>query len=343
MTEQNLHNSPSIYDVAKKANVSLATVSQVYRNPQRVSINIREKVLKTAQELKYVPKFIRKRTAFGNIGILIDKNRGPFGEFYSNIIMGILEQAKKLKWNVSLETYDSNDHEALPAMITEKKVDGVILLSKHEDIFIEKLSARRVPFCVADYSAQNIHHNYVIPNWRQGAILATQYLVDNGHTLIAMIHSPLEKGRVSLERVEGYNQVLEKNGLPFIEGYIANGEFSYEKAYQECKKILELTPRPTAIFCATDVMALGAYKAIKEKKLNIPGDISVIGFDNISWPYFMENPDPEITTIDANKELIGAEALKTVHRLITKGTAEIMTKVLPVRLIEKKSVKNISK
>lgn len=335
-------SSPSIRDVAKQAGVSLASVSQVFRNPKRAGIEVRNKVLKAAEKLGYVPKFIKKRTEFGNVGLLIDRKRSPFGEFYSHIIMGILEQAKKLKWNISIETYNA-DLETIPPMIATKKVDGVILLSKHEDVFIKKLIDRKVPYCVADYASEKLSHNYVIPDWFKGGYLATEYLIKKGHKKIAMIHSPLEKGRVSLERVAGYNKALDKYNLPFTAGYMQDGEFSYHKAYEVCKKILACSPRPTAIFCATDVMAMGAYKAIKEADLQIPNNISIVGFDNIDLPYFMDPLEPPLTTIDQSKERIGAEALKIVHKIITSEFRkdEPESKILPVNIVEKKSVRSL--
>jgi len=334
-------DKPSIHQVAKEAGVSLSSVSQVFRNPKRAGSEVRKKVLQAADKIGYIPKFIKKRIEFGNVGILIDKNRSPFGEFYSHIITGILDQAKKLKWNISLETYDAESSEKIPPMITEKKVDGVILLSKHEDVFIKRLIDRKIPYCVVDYSSEKLKHNCVIPDWQQGAYLATKYLIKKGHTKIAMIHSPLTKGKTSLERVAGFNKALEEHNLPFISGFMVNGEFSFQKAYQECKKLLLLSPRPTAIFCATDVMAMGAYKAIKEAALKIPQDISVIGFDNITLPYFMDPLDPPLTTIDQNKEKIGAEALGIIHKTITGGDFEIKTKILPVKLVERASVNTI--
>jgi DNA-binding LacI/PurR family transcriptional regulator len=101
--------------------------------------------------------------------------------------------------------------------------------------------------------------------------------------------------------------------------------------------------KPTAIFCATDVMALGAYKAIKESGLSIPEDISIIGFDNIELPYFMDPLEPALTTIDANKEKIGREALQIVHRIITSGSNAVQSTVLPVKIIERKSVLTVKK
>jgi DNA-binding LacI/PurR family transcriptional regulator len=333
---------PTIHDVAKVAGVSLASVSQAFHNPSRVSPDIRDRILHAAEQLGYIPKFVRKRSEFGNIGLVIDKKRGPFGEFYSHIIMGVLDQAKKLKWNISLETY-SVEGEKLPPMITEKKVDGIILLSKHEDLFIRKLIERKIPYCVADYSSLSLKHNCVTPDWYRGAFLATEYLIEHGHRKIAMIHTPLEKGKVSLDRISGYNDCLEKYRIPFIEGYMQNGDFSYQTAYQVCLKLLAHPVKPTAIFCATDVMALGAYKAIKESGLSIPEDISIIGFDNIELPYFMDPLEPALTTIDANKEKIGREALQIVHRIITSGSNAVQSTVLPVKIIERKSVLTVKK
>ncbi len=328
----------TIQDVAEKLGISTATVSQAFHNPWRVSFEIREKVIITSKEMGYVPKFIKKKAAYGNVGLLIDKNRGPFGEYYSHIILGILERGKELKWNISIETYDSFDVKKLPPMLTEKRVDGVILLSKHDDDFIRKLIERKIPYCVADYVSETLKHNYVIPQWQAGAYAAVTHLIEEGHRHIAMIHSPLNKGRASLERVAGFNQALEDSGIPFHPGYMGDGEFNRVKAYEVCRRLLQSHPRPTAIFCATDVMALGAYKACKEEGLSIPQDISIVGFDHIDYPYYMEHPEPELTTVNVNKQLLGAEALNIVQKSIVDNDFSIMHKTIPVQLIKKGSV-----
>ena len=331
----------SIHDVAAKAGVSLATVSQVFRNPTRVSPAYREKVLAAAEELNYLPRFIRKRAAYGNVGVLIDQNRGPFGEYYSHIIMGILEQAKKLKWNISFELYNSTIEKTFPPMIIEKRVDAVLLLSKHEDAYIERIIKRGIPYCIVDYRSDKIKHNCVHPNWKQGAKLAVKYLLKQGHRDIAMIYSPLEKGQASLARIEGFNEAFNEAGLEPPDGCLQDGEFNYQVAYKKTLILLSRKPRFTAIFCATDVMALGAYKAIREKGLRIPDDISIVGFDNIEWPYYVDQPDPPITTIDVDKRLLGQKALQFVHDIIVHRNNLDQKVILPMNLIEKGSVKKI--
>ncbi len=337
-----LHVGISIRDVAAKAGVSLATVSQVFRNPNRVSSTYREKVLVAAEELNYLPRFIRKRAAYGNVGVLIDQNRGPFGEFYSSILMGILEQAKKLKWNISLELYNSFSEGAFPPMITEKRVDAILLLSKHEDNYIERLIKRGIPYCIVDYRSDLIKHNCIRPNWKQGAKLAVKYLLTQGHRDIAMIHSPLEKGCASIERIEGYNEAFEEAGMEPPEGGLQDGGFNYQIAYSKTLNLLNRYSRFSALFCATDVMALGAYKAIHERGLRIPEDISVVGFDNIEWPYYIDHPSPPITTVDVDKHRLGQKALQFVHDLIVHQHKLIQEIIIPMNLIEKGSVqKNI--
>jgi LacI family transcriptional regulator len=331
----------SIKDVAKKAGVSLASVSQTFRNPLRVGEEVRNKVLAAADEIGYIPKFIAKRTAYGNIGLLIDQRRGPFGEFYSHIIMGVLEKARQLKWNISLELYDSLAENIFPPMIKEKKVDGVILLSKHEDSFIQTLMERRLPYCVVDYYSDRLSHNTVYPDWYQGACLACEYLVKNGHKRIAMVHSPLEKGAVSRERIAGYNDTMEKYSLPFIDGYMVDGKFSYMESYKVTKGLMALSARPTAIFCATDVMAMGAYKAIKEAGLRIPQQISVVGIDNIEVPYYMDPLEPGLTTIDGDKNKMGQTAVQMVQDLILQKIEPPKKIVLPMKMVVRDSVREL--
>ncbi|OGI10550.1 MAG: hypothetical protein A2Y40_04415 [Candidatus Margulisbacteria bacterium GWF2_35_9] len=335
-----LSSEPTVYDVAKLANVSAASVTQAFRNPKRVGAKTYETIILAAKKLGYIPKQVKKRAAFGSIGLLIDQNRGPFGEFYSEIILGILEKAQELKWGISFELFDSFKNGYFPPMITEKRVDGILLLSKQEDTYIQRLLKRKVPFCVIDYMSENVKHPYVRPDWKQGATLAVEYLVKAGHKHIAMIHSSLNKGQASLERVEGYNEILEKYSLPNISGYLQDGEFNYRIAYRKMKKILASSPRPTAVFCATDVMAMGAYQAIKAAKLRIPEDISVIGFDNIILPYFMNPLKPALTTVDGEKRLLGAKAVELVHSMIV-GTATDLYIKTPMQLVHKNSTANL--
>ncbi len=308
--------SPSylMSDIAKMAGVSLASVSLYFHQPTRVGKKTTEKIESALGKTDFVPRFVAKRLMYGNIGVLIDERRGPFGEFHSEIMLGLLEKAQELKWNLSVELFQ-DDNMNLPAMISHKKVDGVILISKIKDAFIQKLISKKLPYCVVDYQS-TVKHIYVVPDWYQGAVLATSHLIGLGHRRLGMVYADPSKGRATLARIEGFNDTLLKAQIEIPSSFIQNGYFTREGGYTATTALLKNRPRPTAIFYASDVMALGGYDAIREFGLRIPEDLSVIGFDHIQFPYYMTAPNPSLTTVDGNRRQMGHAAILSVHNQI---------------------------
>ncbi len=344
MSKTKQMNKPiGVQELAKKAKVSIASACLVYRNPQRVGEAVRLRVINAAKELGYIPKFLKKRAAYGNIGLLIDKNRAPFGEHYNPIITSILDQAQDLKWQVSIKLFDSNNPDQVFSVIEEQRNDGLLLLGKIEDKYLKLIIEKEIPYCVIDYISENIQHNSIHPDWKQGVQLAMEHLLKHGHKTIGMLYSPLDEGRSSSEKLKAYSTALVNNGLPFTSGLQYAGKYGFEETKLAIKNMLMHIKKPTAFLCATDAMTLAVYQIIKSAGSKIPRDISLVGFNNLETSPYLKPLSQELTSVDVDKKELGLQALNLVQNIILGKTKDIQEIVLPMELNIRNSVGSITK
>jgi len=168
---------------------------------------------------------------------------------------------------------------------------------------------------------------------------SVKLLIDNGHRKIGMISGTLQDPANGFARYQGYKQALEEAGIPFSENLVRIGNYKYESGYEVMKYFLELADRPTAIFAATDEMAIGAIHAIQDYGLRVPEDISVISVDNIRMASMVR---PELTTVAQPMYDIGAVSMRLLTKLMKKEPVDLEKVVLPHEIIHRKSVAQLS-
>ncbi len=326
----------SIKDIAKEAGVSISSVSFALNDPERVGADTRRHILRIARELGYTRvKKLRKR---GYIGLVADDYYNLlFGEFYNWVVFGILEELKKRGVNVLVES-TGKDPEYFPRMITKSMVDGVLFLGKSSRDLIYIAQQKNIPLVMVGHPIPEIELHNIVPDGRSGTFQAVNHLIDLGHKKIAMITGEPMYDPITAERVEGFRFAMTKAGLPAKKEYIAEADFGKpETALKAADKLLELPDPPTAIFCASDSLAFRTYKAIKEKGLKIPKDISVVGFDDITAPEYAELPRPDLTTVRVDRKEMGKSSVEILFEVIQNPARTAYRYTLPVQLAVKKS------
>lgn len=299
----------TIHDVAKESGVSYSTVSRVLNGFEFVKEETRTKVLQAAEKLGYVANIQARSLAGGKtriIGLLVPGlDNGYIGE----IVRGIDEEIVKYNYDLTLYTTRRKlGSEAYYAKtISNGLSDGIILIVPMLDReYLASLREQGFPYVVVDQVDTQFNSSVVdATNW-QGAYDATKYLLDLGHRRIGFIKG-LEPIRSSADRLAGYMAALADYDLAYDETLIVEGDFFTPGGYEAARQLIRRTPRPTAIFAANDLMALGAMQAIQELGLSIPNDISLVGFDDIPQASIVH---PKLTTVRQPLEQMGRVAVR---------------------------------
>jgi LacI family transcriptional regulator len=287
----------TIKDVADLAGVSFKTVSRVINRSPHVRDEIRQKVLRAADTLEYRPHHYARhmRTQRSKVfGFLSDDIATT--PFAGQIIQGAQEAAWQRE--MLLLTFSTAGDPAMEAaaieMAIERGVEGIIFATMYHRMVQVPKDAFRLPLVLVDCFARSFPVRSVVPDEVGGGYLATKLLLEKGHRRIAMINAD-QKYPAAAGRFSGYRQALEGLGIPVEPELIRTGGWWQDDGYEHALALLELKPVPTAIFCATDRIAMGVYDALKEKGLRIPNDVSVVGFDN--QELLAAHSRPPLTTI----------------------------------------------
>ncbi len=305
----------NIYDVAKKAGVSIVTVSKVINNSQTVRENNRQKVLQAMKELNYNPSAAARSLASGRtgtIGLLIDNLSDTF---LSSALSAINEYLEDNGYFLALSLIQPNNvNTNTPFLFQQDRVDGLLIVSPVcEEMYILDLKGKKIPFVLLDN--QKLHPSIpsVIVNNYKGGYDATRHLLELGHKRILHISGP-ELYMSSIDREAGYKAAMLDAGL---ESHIINSsEFSIAHGYEIAMQLINENKLDnfTAIFAADDYIALGVIDAFKNENIKVPADISVIGYDDQE---LASSFHPGLTTIrQPAKEMgrMGAEILLKIIR-----------------------------
>lgn len=325
----------NIREVARLAGVSVATVSRTLASPDRVSPGTRDRVNAAIEEAGYRPNLLavqfRSRKTF-NLVILVPKIANAF---FARVISGAQEAARALGYRILLcDTLGREDIEnEFAHLVYARQADGVIQLRAH-DPFPQALFAGEHPPLVnaCEVIKDGRYPTVSLDNY--GAAKAiTAFLIESGHTRIGLIKGP-ENSPLTRDRVAGYEQAHTEAGIAIDPSLVCEGDFSLGAGYEGAGRLLALSPRPTAIFCGNDEMALGALKRIKEQGLRVPEDCSLAGFDNIEMASYS---DPPLTTVSQPAEEFGKRAVEMLSSLIAKEPLMPRHVVLPFKVVIRES------
>jgi len=330
--ETNLARDITIFDVADEAGVSYSTVSRVVNNKSNVNPETRERVLRAMAQLGYVGNVPARSLAGGTsrvVGLLVDHlNTSYMGE----IIRGIDEALEAHNYNLMLYTTHrrKTKESAYVTKLTRNFADGLLLiLPRNESAYLETLHQRHFPHVLIDYQGYNQNVPSIITTNRKGAYDAVTYLIGQGHRRIGFVTGTIEFG-CAQERLAGYQTALRDHGIELDSDLICEGDFLQPQGYRCTQQLLSLETPPTALFVSNDVMAFGAMEAARVHGLQIPTDLSIIGFDDIPQAAHVH---PGLTTVRQPLEEMGRRAAELLLRYIANPQAEVERIELPTELI----------
>lgn len=318
----------SIKEVARIANVSIATVSRYINTPEQVRGPTQEKVQAAITATGYAPNTLARNFRRGKSGIIFVVMPTVGDPFFDGVMEGIRAVADKLHYTVFIREISLN---ALTAdeytnMIFSKQADGIILLAS-PCLFTPSKHKANQPIVVGceSVTSEAAHFPSVRIDNISASSEATHYLISQGHKQIGFIFGSQES-MLTKDRELGFRQAMKAAELPVQEALIVEGGLSIEGAREATRQLLNQPVKPTAIFCANDQMAMGCIHEIKAANLSVPDDISVMGFDDIR---FAEIADPPLSTVAQPSREIGERTMLRLCNAIEGtdiGTTEEIVK-----------------
>lgn len=281
--------SVTISDIAKKAQVSPATVSRVLNDSGYVKEGTRKRILSAIKEMNYTPSAIARslsKSENNTIGIIVpDITNNYFGE----IIKGVSEIAEKKNLNIILFNTDNYLEKEIRAinLLKEQRIKGIIMTpgfgeEKFNETYIKTIKTLNIPIILVSADVKFTELNGVFVDNIKGGFDATSLLIKEGHTKIGIM-TGLLSSEPTIHRLDGYKKALTENNIEFNEKYVYHGEFKLDKAYELTKKMLKEDDHPTALFVCSNMMTMGVIKALKEENKDIPKDLAIVGFNKIDF------------------------------------------------------------
>lgn len=334
----------TIKDVAKLAGVSTTTVSHVINQTRFVAEETRQTVWNAVQTLNYSPSAVARSLKVNttkSIGMIITTSEAPY---FAEIVLAVEEHCYRQGYSLFL-CNTQNDPEKIQNhldMLIKKRVDGVLVMcSEYTDSSRTLLNRANIPMVVMDWgNTDNSKSDVILDNSFEGGYLATQYLIENGHTQIGVIAGNLEK-TTAKQRFEGFVKAMKEANLAIRSDWIFEGDFEPESGFEQMNNLLRLAQHPTALFCFSDTIALGAISALSEKGLRVPEDMSIIGYDNIHASRFYS---PPLTTIHQSKSRLGVKALNLLLERIKADNQDYIPQTIEFHpeLVLRRSVLNLT-
>lgn len=336
----------TIREVAERLGVSIATVSRVLNEYPDVAPATREKVLAAIREQDFSPNpaarsLVTGRTA--TLGVVLETGAGHPDlqhPFFQEVLVGLKKAVGALGYDLLLFSRSAGnlsgagDGHRYLTRIRYHHVDGVILMGADQaDPGIAEVLRSGVPCMAVDLDVQGDRAGYVTSDNVGGAAMAVRHLHDLGHRRIALIGGPTET-RPGADRLLGYRAELGRLGLPDRPEYVREGDFYPESGHAGMSSLLDLPDPPTAVFAAGDLMAAGAMQAIGDRGLGSPGDVAVVGFDDIQIAPLLH---PALSTIRQDKHGLGTAAGTALVRLIEDPDRKAEVITLPVELVVRDS------
>jgi DNA-binding LacI/PurR family transcriptional regulator len=331
------------YDVARVAKVSRTTVSLVLNNVPGVRINeaTRQRVIAAAQQLNYTPNISGRKLASGKsytLGLVLRQNPDQiFADmFLLKVLLGVEKAAEVANLRVLLKPLSPEEPDSYAELIDGNHVDGIILSGpRQDDVEILHLHQQGFPIMlIGQLPGSDIP--FIDVNAIDAAMTATRHLIELGHTRIGIItNAPLEYTSAQ-QRLEGYCKALVEAGIELDDTLITTGSYTPESGHIAMIHLLSCSPRPTAVFIASDVVAMGAIQAVKFAGLSIPEDLAIVGYDDIPMAEYI---DPPLTTIRLPAYGLGWAAGERLTRLLAGKTLDQYGYLLETELIVRRSSK----
>ncbi|MCZ8515444.1 LacI family DNA-binding transcriptional regulator [Paenibacillus filicis] len=322
-------------DVARKASVSIATVSRVYTDPDKVSPKNREKVFRAIEELNYQPNALARnlRRLQTNTILIIIPN--IVNTFFTFILKSIQDVAFENNYQVLLGDTDRSleREEQYLYLLQQKLVDGVILLFPRLNPSLIEEIVDNHPVVIVGQPLFDSKIPTVTNDTCLSTQIATEHLIKLGHSKIAYFSGPLNF-LLSHDRLKGFRLAMVKHGLKIDESFIFEGDFYFQSGYELAAKMLSLPDLPTALVAGSDEMAIGAIKAARALGKVVPRDLAVIGFDDIKMASICE---PSLSTMAQPADELGRISTEMLLALIKGETIKERFVLLYDKLVIRES------
>lgn len=329
---------PTMSDVAKAVGVSRTTVSRVISGKSSHSEETRAKIMSMIKEMNYSPNLLAqavKNGKTGNIGVIITNEhvQGPFNPFYIPTLEAIIEGAKQNGYGLYIMTDQDIETPTAKALI-ERQIDGVILISTVGDSVIERFYQQDIPVVLVNHVTRYQNIPYIIFDEFDGAYQGIKHLLSNGHRRILFLGGHLIT-RCYIRRYEAFIAALNEAGIAPDPHLILFGSWNYQTGYEMTKNFLSSGKElPTVVFASNDMMGIGAYKALYEAGISVPGQIELMGFDDIEYSKLMI---PSLSTVHVPKEQMGVKAVQVLKALMEGKEITEKEILLPTSLVIRES------
>jgi LacI family transcriptional regulator len=328
-----------IRELARRSGVSVATVSKVLNDYPGVKDETRRRVLELAAELDYTPRaaartLVTQRSYL--IGVILFtgfEHPDLQHPFFQEVLVGLKHRVGALGYDLLIfATEDTGEFGQTPWIrrCRHHGVDGVVLMGVDErDPEVQRLADSRIPCMAIDLDVAGGRTGRVTSDNVAGAGQAVSHLRAVGHERIGLISGPLAM-LAARDRLVGYRQALERIGVEYDDGLVVQGDFYVESGYDAMQTLLRLDDPPTAVFAASDLMAVGAIRAVHEAGLRIPDDVAIVGFDDIQLAPLLH---PPLTTVRQDKEGLGAAAGQALIHMVEDTGFSPPSITLPTTLV----------
>ncbi|MFK2824694.1 catabolite control protein A [Bacillus sp. B190/17] len=328
----------TIYDVAREASVSMATVSRVVNGNPNVKPATRKKVLEVIERLGYRPNAVARGLASKKtttVGVIIPDISNIF---YAELARGIEDIATMYKYNIILSNSDQNADKEMRLIHTMlgKQVDGLVFMGGQiTKEHVEEFERSPVPVVLAGSVESAGRIPSVNIDYREAAVDAVSMLAEKGHQHIAFVASPLHD-TTNQHALNGYRDALASFDLPAADDLLVEGDYTYDSGIEAWHKLQEAEVRPTAVFVNNDEMALGVIHGAQDSGVNIPEELEVISFDSSRLALMVR---PQLTSVVQPLYDIGAVAMRLLTKYMNKEEVESPNVVLPHRIEKRGSTK----
>jgi len=336
----------TLKDVAQLAQVSVATVSYVLNGKRSISEQTKQRVNDAIRQLNYVPDLNARSLSSRDsklIGIVIPQTEPGSklmlqNDFYSEIIGSIEYCARQNGYHVIISATDVN--ESYLTLARERNLDGIIVIGMYPDEFYRQMKNTRIPIVLVDsYCNDHYYHSIRIDD-AYGSYLATQYLLERGHTRIAFFCGQIKENGVIKKRLNGYCQALEEAQIEYDPALVFEGNVDYDSGIRLAHRLVKAKADVTAVVATADILAIGAMKGFYENSLRVPDDISVIGFDDLEISQYLT---PGLTTVRQGISEKGERAVKLLLNNINDPAMTKREEIIPVSICQRESVKDLRK
>lgn len=331
----------TIKDVANKAQVSPATVSRVMNDQPHVAEHIRERVLQAIRDLNYRPNRTAQRLRSAEshlVGVILSDIKNPFYTLVLGGVENILSEKgfSVLICNSHMDQGRENDF--IKLMLAEGVAGLIVAPTKETSDNLAEAVKNGLPLVVIDRRMTRPKTDVVLADNQNGARLAIQHLLELGHRRIAIVNGPqhLTSGR---ERYTGFREAMEDAGVSVDDRLVRFGDYQLESGYALTHDLLTQPPLPSALFIANNLMTIGALNAIHELGVTIPGDIAVIGFDDLPWAASL---NPPLTTVGQPAFDIGVHAAELLLNRMEFPGRPARTIVLGTELLVRASCGSVA-